>query len=151
MDTNRFEEDSRLLLDLEEDTKSPAKKRTGPRILFLLVLAGFSYAGYYAWGRWVKPAAADATATQPAGGNGGRGGRVGGRGNFGRPAVITTAARKMDMPVYLRGLGTVTAYNTVTVRTRVDGQIVNIAFREGQFVQQGDLLAEIDKRPFEVM
>ena len=150
METNRFEEDSRLLLELEEDSKRPAKKRTGRRILFLLVVAGFSYAGYYAWGRWVKPAAANATATQPAVGNG-RGGRGGGRGNFGRPAVITTAARKMDMPVYLRGLGTATAYNTVTVRTRVDGQIVNIAFREGQFVQQGDLLAEIDKRPFEVM
>src|ERR1041385_6184963 len=150
METNRFEEDSRLLLELEEDSKRPAKKRTGRRILFLLVVAGFSYAGYYAWGRWVKPAAANATATQPAVGNG-RGGRGGGRGNFGRPAVITTAARKMDMPVYLRGLGTVTAYNTVTVRSRVDGQIVNIVFREGQFVQQGDLLAEIDKRPFEVM
>ena len=151
MDTNRFEEDSRLLLDLEEDIKRPVKRRTGPQILFLVVLAGFSYAGYYAWGRWVKPAAADATTTQPAGGNAGRGGRGGGRGNFGRPAVITTVARKMDMPVYLRGLGTATAYNTVTVRSRVDGQIVNIIFREGQFVQQGDLLAEIDKRPFEVM
>jgi multidrug efflux system membrane fusion protein len=151
MDTNRFEEDTRLLLELEEDTRRPAKKGIGRRILFLLVLTGLSYAGYYAWGRWVKAAAADATATQPAGGNAGRGGRGGGRNaNFGRPAVITTAARKMDMPVYLRGLGTVTAYNTVTVRSRVDGQIVNIAFREGQFVQQGDLLIEIDKRPFEV-
>jgi len=151
MDTNRFEEDTRLLLDLEEVTKSPAKKGIGGRILFLLVLVGLSYAGYYAWARWVKPAAADATATQPAGGNAGRGGRGGGRGNAGRPAVMTTAARRMDMPIYLRGLGTVTAYNTVTVRSRVDGQLINVAFREGQFVQQGDLLAEIDKRPFEVM
>src|SRR5436853_277801 len=82
------------------------------RILFLLVLGALSYGGYYAWGRWVKPAAADATAARPAGGNGGRGGR-GGRGVFGRPAVITTAARKTDMPVYLRGLGTAAAYNTV--------------------------------------
>jgi multidrug efflux system membrane fusion protein len=150
METNRIEEETRLLLDLEEDIKRPRKKSIVGRILFLLVLAGLSYGGYYAWGRWVKPAAADATAAQPAGGNGGRGGR-GGRGNAGRPAVITVAARKVDMPVYLRGLGTVAAYNTVTVKSRVDGQLVNIAFREGQFVQQGDLLAEIDKRPFEVM
>src|SRR5437588_6725272 len=98
MDTNRFEEDTRLLLDLEEDSKRPAKKGIGGRILFLLVLAALSYGGYYAWGHWVKPAAADATARQPNTGGGGRGGRGGGRGFFGRPAVITTAARKMDMP-----------------------------------------------------
>jgi multidrug efflux system membrane fusion protein len=54
------------------------------------------------------------------------------------------------MPVYLRGLGTATAFNTVTVRSRVDGQLIRVAFKEGQFVQKDDLLAEIDKRPFEV-
>ena len=151
MDTNRSEQDTRFLLDLEEERKSPAKKGGAIRgILFLLALVALTYGGYRAWGRWVKPAAADGTAAQPAGG-GGRGGRGGrGGGGFGRTAVITTAARKMDMPVYLRGLGTATAYNTVTVRSRVDGQVVHIAFREGQFVRQGELLAEIDKRPFEV-
>src|SRR6516162_6232142 len=153
MDTNRFEEESRLLLDLEENSGSSKKKnRKGGWIVWLLFLGALSYGGYYAWGRWVKAAAADATATQPnaGGGRGGRGGRGGGRGFAGRPAVVTITARKTDMPVYLRGLGTVTAYNTVTVRSRVDGQLVHIAFKEGQFVQQGDLLAEIDKRPFEV-
>jgi len=152
MDTNRFGEESRLLLDLEEDSNRPAKKGVGRWILSLLVLGALGYGGYYAWGHWVKPAAADATATQGTGTGargGGRGGR-GGRGGGGRPAVITIAARKVDMPVYLRGLGTVSAYNTVTVRTRVDGQIVHVAFREGQLVQKDDLLVEIDKRPFEV-
>jgi multidrug efflux system membrane fusion protein len=54
------------------------------------------------------------------------------------------------MGVYLTGLGTATALNTVTVRSRVDGQLINVAFREGQLVQQGDLLAELDPRPFQV-
>ena len=65
------------------------------------------------------------------------------------PVVVATA-RQGDLPVYLTGLGSVTAFNTATVKSRVDGQIVRIAFTEGQLVHEGDLLAEIDPRPFEV-
>jgi membrane fusion protein, multidrug efflux system len=65
------------------------------------------------------------------------------------PVVVATAHRG-DLPVYFKGLGNVTAFNTVTVRSRVDGQIVKINFTEGQFVKQGDSLIEIDPRPFEV-
>jgi len=64
--------------------------------------------------------------------------------------VLVAAARIGDMSLYLNGLGTVTAFNTVTIRSRVDGQLVRVAFREGQSVQAGDLLAEIDPRPFQV-
>jgi multidrug efflux system membrane fusion protein len=65
------------------------------------------------------------------------------------PVVVATA-QKSDLPVYLNGLGTVTAFNTVTVRSRVDGQIVKINFTEGQMVHQGDPLVEIDPRPYQV-
>jgi membrane fusion protein, multidrug efflux system len=64
--------------------------------------------------------------------------------------VVGHAAQKGDLPIYLTGLGSVTAYNTVTVRTRVDGELIRVAFDEGQIVQAGDLLAEIDPRPFQV-
>jgi multidrug efflux system membrane fusion protein len=77
-------------------------------------------------------------------------GRAGaGPGSFVVPVVVA-AAQRGDLPVYFNGLGTVTAFNTVTVHSRVDGQLVNVAFKEGQFVHQGDLLAEIDPRPFQV-
>ena len=56
---------------------------------------------------------------------------------------------KADFPVYLSGLGTVQGFNTVLVRTRVDGQIDKIDFKEGQLVKQGDMLVQIDPRPFQ--
>lgn len=64
--------------------------------------------------------------------------------------VVAASAHEGDMPVYLQGLGTVTAFNTVTVKTRIDGQLVRVAFTEGQSVHQGDVLAEIDPRPYQV-
>jgi multidrug efflux system membrane fusion protein len=65
--------------------------------------------------------------------------------------VVAALARKGDMPVYLDGLGSVTAFNTVTLKTRVDGEIVKVAFTEGQFVKKDELLVEIDPRPYQVM
>jgi len=64
--------------------------------------------------------------------------------------VVAAEARQGNLDIYLTGLGSVTAFNMVTVRTRVSGHLVKVAFREGQFVRKGDLLAEIDPRPFQV-
>src|SRR6185437_2424009 len=67
-----------------------------------------------------------------------------------KPVPVTIASvEKTDFTAYLFGLGSVQAFNTVVVRTRVDGQIDKIAFQEGQFVKEGDILAQIDPRPYQ--
>src|SRR5438552_142837 len=100
----------------------------------LLVLA-VALAGYYGWYRF-HGAESSATAQKSA--------------PKAPPIRVSIASvEKADFPVYLTGLGAVQAFNTVVVRTRVDGQIDKIAFQEGQSVNQGDLLAEIDPRPFQ--
>ena len=66
-----------------------------------------------------------------------------------RPVTVTaTAASRGDLPIYLRGLGNVVAYNTVNVKPRVDGPIVNVNFKEGQFVEKDEVLVEIDPRTY---
>src|SRR6202045_4139942 len=85
----------------------------------------------------------------PGGSGKGQGRQGGGAGGFVVPVVVATAQRG-DLPVYYNGLGTVTAFNTVTVHSRVDGQITKINFQEGQFVHQGDDLVDIDSRPYQV-
>lgn len=122
---------------------NPAKRRWW---LWVLVIAGIVVAIWYFRGSRNPSQAADPSA--PAGSRRGRGG-AGAGGNFVVPVVVA-AAHRGDLPVYFNGLGNVTAYNTVTVRSRVDGQIVNVAFKEGQYVHEGDLLVQIDPRPFQV-
>jgi len=71
----------------------------------------------------------------------------------GPPAIQVAVApvKRVDFPVKIEGLGQVQAYNNVTMRARVDGQIMKIAFREGDDVSTGDLIAEIDPRPFQAV
>src|SRR6201995_3744434 len=108
-----------------------------PRLISSIVLiAAVGAAVYYGWQRFhgADHSTAENNAQKAA-----------------RNAVRVTIApvQKSDFPVYLTGLGTVQGFNTVLVRTRVDGQIDKIAFQEGQLVKQGDLLVEIDPRPYQ--
>src|SRR6201986_4784267 len=108
-----------------------SKSRTITWVVLIAVIAG---AGYYGWQRHsANQGAALAAAQRKA------------------PAVGVTigTVEKDDFPVYMTGLGTVQGFNTVLVRTRVDGQIDKIAFKEGQMVNQGDQLVEIDPRPYQ--
>jgi membrane fusion protein, multidrug efflux system len=66
-----------------------------------------------------------------------------------RVPVVAAPVQSKDVPIYLRGVGTVIAYNNVIVRSQISGQLVNIAFQQGQAVHKGDLLAEIDPRPYQ--
>ena len=62
--------------------------------------------------------------------------------------VVATTVKQGDVPIYLTGVGTVIAYNTAVVRSQIQGQILSINFTEGQTVKTGDLLAQIDPRPY---
>jgi multidrug efflux system membrane fusion protein len=108
------------------------------KILAAVVLAVlFAGAGYYFYAR-EKPAEAPVVK-----------GKKGFDPNRATP-VQAEAARAADVNVYVNGLGTVTPLRTVTVRSRVDGELLKVHFTEGQMVKEGDLLAEIDPRPFQV-
>src|SRR5882757_4006358 len=116
----------------------PAEPRRSGRgwitavVIVVLLVAG--YAGY----RWWTPGDQQNATTQPST-----------QPSKGIPVVVGHA-RKHNLPIYIDGLGTVTALNTVTVRTRVDCQLIKVNYTEGQFVKEGDVLAEIDPRPFQV-
>src|SRR5215475_6658450 len=114
--------------------------------LWVLILGGIVLAVWYFRGSRNASEAANPSMLAAAA-KSGKGGA--GMGNFVVPVVVTTAQHG-DLPVYFNGLGTVTAFNTVTIRSRVDGQLINVAFKEGQYVHAGDLLVEIDPRPFQV-
>ena len=116
---------------------STLSKRRAP--LILLAIALLVGAGGGAWYWWQRQAAT--TAEAPAAGRPGRGGA---------PVPVTVvAAQTQDVPIRLDAIGTVQAFNTITVRAQVDGQLQEIAFTEGQMVKQGDVLARIDPRSYQ--
>ncbi len=120
-------------------------KRLKTGLISVVVLAALAGA-YYWWQHPAEPAQATQADGQPHHGRGGN--NSGGR----RPLAPVQAATATteSVPYYLTGLGTITAANTATVRSRVDGQLMAIHFQEGQQVKAGDLLAEIDPSQFKV-
>jgi multidrug efflux system membrane fusion protein len=105
--------------------------------IWVAVLIVVAAAAYFLWPKLTStPAAVPAKGSGKGGGGGGA-------------PVIAVRSRKGDMGVYFTGLGTVTPLNTVTVKSRVDGQLLKVQYKEGELVHQDDVLVEIDPRPYE--
>jgi membrane fusion protein, multidrug efflux system len=127
----------------------PAKKKLSRRsvigTLLVLLAIGVGAVLYHR-----HTVALTATPGGRPGGLAGGGGRRGAFGMAGPMPVVVSVARKTDIDIILNGLGTVTPLATVTVRTQISGQLTTVNFKEGQLVNQGDLLAVIDPRPYQV-
>jgi multidrug efflux system membrane fusion protein len=117
--------------------------RAAKILLGIVVVAGLAVGGYYYW-QWRMAPSPTAAAGATKGGMGGPGG-----GQRATP-VVAASSQLGDIDVIVNGLGTVTPLRTVTVRTRVDGELVRVLFQEGELVKEGELLAEIDPRAFQV-
>ena len=124
----------------EERPLPPEERKPGKHVwAWVIILIVVVVGGYYYYKS--RPSAESKAAPAP-------GARA--AGGLGPISVSVARALKLNVPYYLTGLGTVTAFNTVTVKSRVDGELQKVYFKEGQFVHEGDLLAEIDPRPFQV-
>lgn len=118
-----------------EDNATGGRIRKGIVLLVTLLAVGFA-----AWKIHANLTEAPAAPT---------GKRSSASGGSDRAVPVTTVAvQQMPMPIYLTGLGTVTPYNSVVIKSRVDGQLTRVAVREGQSVRKGQLLAEIDPAPY---
>lgn len=138
-----------------KDPASPAARRPR-RTLVIGTLAVVVIGGLLWWHPWNRtqtdsPAAGSAATGASSGGGGGHRGRGGpaAMANVPQPVSVATATQG-EMPIVLSALGTVTPLANVTVKTQLSGYLQSVAFQEGQIVKKGDLLAQIDPRPYQV-
>lgn len=128
--------------------KTPRRFPVIPLVIAVALVAG---GGYWWYSHSSASQAQPAEGADPSRGKGNRGGgRHGSAMGAAMSPVQAADAIRQSVPQYLTGLGTVTAANTVTLRSRVDGDLIAIHFNEGQEVKAGQLLAEIDPRPYQV-
>nr|WP_154324755.1 MdtA/MuxA family multidrug efflux RND transporter periplasmic adaptor subunit [Pantoea sp. 201603H] len=120
-----------------------SKKRVSKKIVIVAVVAALAIAGIYGWQQHNVHTPENSAQPQP---NRGKGGRR----SMPLAPVQAATVSSQSVPQYLSGLGTVMAANTVTLRSRVDGELMALHFTEGQQVTAGQLLAEIDPRPYQV-
>ncbi|KUY52420.1 MdtA/MuxA family multidrug efflux RND transporter periplasmic adaptor subunit [Burkholderia sp. RF2-non_BP3] len=137
-----------------KDPASPAARRPR-RTLVIGTLAVVVIGGLLWWHPWNRtqadaPAAGSAASGASAGGGGHRGrGGPAAMANVPQPVSVATATQG-EMPIVLSALGTVTPLANVTVKTQLSGYLQSVAFQEGQIVKKGDLLAQVDPRPYQV-
>ena len=126
--------------EMRDPSHAGKPRKHGWLWLAILVIAGVGV--YYYFHSRANSARAIASAAQSPGGKGGRG--------MGVVPVVVAKARKGDIGVYFSGLGAVTPIYTVTVKSQISGYLMQVLYKEGQIVHKGDVLAEIDPRPYQV-
>ena len=129
------------------DAVKAKRRRNLLAVALALVVAAV---GIGAWVYYDKTRGGEAAAQPQAKPGKGRGGKGGKGGDGGPIPVAASTAQAGDIPIYLSGLGTVVPMRTVIVRSRVDGELVRVNFTEGQYVKEGELLAQVDPRAFKV-
>jgi multidrug efflux system membrane fusion protein len=123
---------------------APRRPKSGKGWIWLLVLLIAAAVAYYYWPKPGAGGKSGAGSASSAAGSGGRGGR-----GAGITPVVAARAKKGDIPVYVESLGNVTSLYTVTIKSRVDGQLMEVKYKEGEIVQKGAPLVEIDTRPYQ--
>ncbi|MEW9585837.1 MdtA/MuxA family multidrug efflux RND transporter periplasmic adaptor subunit [Paraburkholderia sp. DGU8] len=135
-----------------DEPPGAVKPRRGRNIALIVAALVILAVALWRWHPWAGPGAGASAASAASGASGSRSGGRGGRGalaNMPQPVHVATATQG-EMPVVLTALGTVTPLATVTVLPQLSGVLQDVYFKEGQMVKKGDVLAQIDPRPYQI-